>query len=144
VTAPHGVSAGYVRKNADWASIRAKEDGAETFCFSDGWRNRRVTRILELDLRQGAGQRGIRTFYQPPDQYKVRRDHQTCEAALRGNHPVRGTSLRSISFGAEDMGPDRRSRTVDFAQGLHGVHEGLRPVTSTVNCNPSNHPSATC
>jgi diguanylate cyclase (GGDEF)-like protein len=106
MTAPHGVSADTLLKNADMALYRAKADGRGTFCFFRDEMAQTVEsrRILELDLRKALANEEFELFYQPLINLKSGRI-STCEALLRWNHPVRGTvSPIDIIPVAEDMG----------------------------------------
>ena len=128
MTSPHGVSADTLLKNADMALYRAKADGRGTFCFFRDEMAQTVEsrRILELDLRKALANEEFELFYQPLINLKSGRI-STCEALLRWNHPVRGTvSADRYHSGRRGHGPDRRSRPVDPAQGLHGMHEMAR------------------
>ena len=125
MTSPPGISADTLLKNADMALYRAKADGRGTFCFfrDEMAQTVEARRILELDLRKALANEEFELFYQPLVNLKSGRI-ATCEALLRWNHPVRGTvSPDRYHSGRRGHGPDRRSRPLDPAQGLHGMHE---------------------
>jgi diguanylate cyclase (GGDEF)-like protein len=106
MTAPAGISADTLLKNADMALYRAKADGRGTFCFfrDEMAQTVEARRILELDLRKALANEEFELFYQPLVNLKSGRIG-TCEALLRWNHPVRGTvSPIDIIPVAEDMG----------------------------------------
>ena len=106
MTAPAGVSADTLMKNADMALYRAKADGRGTFCFfrDEMAQTVEARRILELDLRKALANEEFELFYQPLVHLKSGRI-STCEALLRWNHPARGTvSPVDIIPVAEDMG----------------------------------------
>jgi diguanylate cyclase (GGDEF)-like protein len=106
MTAPPGISADTLLKNADMALYRAKADGRGTFCFfrDEMAQTVEARRILELDLRKALANEEFELFYQPLVNLKSGRI-STCEALLRWNHPVRGTvSPIDIIPVAEDMG----------------------------------------
>ncbi|MBR0970323.1 MULTISPECIES: putative bifunctional diguanylate cyclase/phosphodiesterase [Bradyrhizobium] len=106
LTAPDGVSADTLLKNADMALYRAKADGRGTFCFfrDEMAATVEARRILELDLRKALANEEFELFYQPLVNLKSGKI-TTCEALLRWNHPVRGTvSPVDIIPVAEDMG----------------------------------------
>jgi diguanylate cyclase (GGDEF)-like protein len=106
MTAPLGISADTLLKNADMALYRAKADGRGTFCFfrEEMAQTVEARRILELDLRKALANEEFELFYQPLVNLKSGRI-LTCEALLRWNHPVRGTvSPIDIIPVAEDMG----------------------------------------
>jgi diguanylate cyclase (GGDEF)-like protein len=106
MTAPAGVSADTLLKNADMALYRAKADGRGTFCFFRDEMAQTVAarRILELDLRKALANEEFELFYQPLVNLRSGKI-STCEALLRWNHPVRGTvSPIDIIPVAEDMG----------------------------------------
>jgi diguanylate cyclase (GGDEF)-like protein len=106
MTAPAGVSADTLLKNADMALYRAKADGRGTFCFfrDEMAQTVEARRILELDLRKALANEEFELFYQPLVNLKSGKI-STCEALLRWNHPARGTvSPVDIIPVAEDMG----------------------------------------
>jgi diguanylate cyclase (GGDEF)-like protein len=106
MTAPKGISADTLLKNADMALYRAKADGRGTFCFfrDELAQTVEARRILELDLRKALANEEFELFYQPLVNLKSGRI-STCEALLRWNHPVRGmVSPIDIIPVAEDMG----------------------------------------
>jgi len=106
MTAPAGIGADTLMKNADMALYRAKADGRGTFCFfrEEMAQTVEARRILELDLRRALANEEFELFYQPLVNLKSGRI-STCEALLRWNHPVRGTvSPIDIIPVAEDMG----------------------------------------
>jgi diguanylate cyclase (GGDEF)-like protein len=106
MTAPPGISADTLMKNADMALYRAKADGRGTFCFfrDEMAQTVEARRILELDLRRALANEEFELFYQPLVNLKSGRV-STCEALLRWNHPERGTvSPVDIIPVAEDMG----------------------------------------
>jgi diguanylate cyclase (GGDEF)-like protein len=106
MTAPPGISADTLMKNADMALYRAKADGRGTFCFfrDEMAQTVEARRILELDLRRALANEEFELFYQPLVNLKSGRI-STCEALLRWNHPERGTvSPVDIIPVAEDMG----------------------------------------
>ena len=123
-----GVSADTLLKNADMALYRAKADGRGTFCFFRDEMAQIVEarRILELDLRKALANEEFELFYQPLVNLKSGRI-ATCEAllALESSGPRHGVPDRYHS-GRRGYGPDRRSRPLDPAQGLHGMHEVAR------------------
>ena len=124
----HGVSADTLLKNADMALYRAKADGRGTFCFfrDEMAQIVELCRILELDLRKALANEEFELFFQPLVNLKSGRI-STCEALLRWD-------LSGSRHGFPDRyhsdrggyGPDRRPRPLDFAQGLHGMHEMAR------------------
>ena len=106
MTAPAGVSADTLMKNADMALYRAKADGRGTFCFfrDEMAQTVEARRILELDLRRALANEEFELFYQPLVHLQSGKI-STCEALLRWNHPIRGTvSPIDIIPVAEDMG----------------------------------------
>jgi diguanylate cyclase (GGDEF)-like protein len=106
MTAPAGVSADTLMKNADMALYRAKADGRGTFCFfrDEMAQTVEARRILELDLRRALANEEFELFYQPLVNLQSGKI-STCEALLRWNHPIRGTvSPIDIIPVAEDMG----------------------------------------
>jgi diguanylate cyclase (GGDEF)-like protein len=106
MTAPPGISADTLMKNADMALYRAKADGRGTYCFfrEEMALTVEARRILELDLRKALANEEFELFYQPLVNLKTGRI-STCEALLRWNHPERGTvSPVDIIPVAEDMG----------------------------------------
>jgi diguanylate cyclase (GGDEF)-like protein len=106
MTAPPGISADTLMKNADMALYRAKADGRGTYCFfrDEMAQTVEARRILELDLRKALANEEFELFYQPLVNLKTGRI-STCEALLRWNHPERGTvSPVDIIPVAEDMG----------------------------------------
>jgi diguanylate cyclase (GGDEF)-like protein len=106
MTAPAGISADTLLKNADMALYRAKADGRGTYCFfrDEMAQTVEARRVLELDLRKALAHEEFELFYQPLVNLRSGRI-ATCEALLRWNHPVRGTvSPVDIIPVAEDMG----------------------------------------
>ncbi len=105
MTSP-GVSADTLLKNADMALYRAKSDGHSG-----------------TGPAQGAGQRRVRAVLSAAGQSQIRahRDLRGV-AALESSGARHGFPGRYHS-GRRGYGPDRRSRPLDPAQGLHGVHE---------------------
>ena len=75
---------------------------------------------------QGAGQRGVRAVLPAAGQSQVGTDiHLRGAVALESSGSRHGFADRYHS-GRRGHGPDRRSRPLDFAQGLHGMHEMAR------------------
>ncbi|HLI98229.1 MAG TPA: EAL domain-containing protein [Bradyrhizobium sp.] len=106
MTAPGGVGADTLLKNADMALYRAKADGRGTFCFfrEEMAQIVEARRILELDMRRALANEEFELFYQPLVNLQSGKI-STCEALLRWNHPVRGMiSPTDIVPIAEDMG----------------------------------------
>ena len=123
-----GVSADTLLKNADMALYRAKADGRGTFCF---FRDE-MAQVVEFapypraGSAQGAGERGIRAVLSAAGQRQIGQDiHLRSAAALELSGPRHGLPGRHHS-GRRGYGPDRRPRPLDFAQGLHGMHEVAR------------------
>ena len=120
-----GIRADKLLKNADMALYRAKADGRGTFCFfrDEMAETVEARRILELDLRNALANEEFELFYPAAGQSEVGTDHHLRgAAALESSRARYGVADRNHSGGRGD-GPDRRSRPLDFAQGLHGMHD---------------------
>ena len=119
------ISADTLLKNADMALYRAKADGRGTFCFfrDEMAQTVEARRILELDLRKALAKEEFELFYQPLVNLKSGRDRNMRSAvALESSGAWHSFAGRHHS-GRRGYGPDRRSRPLDSAQGLHGMHE---------------------
>ncbi len=107
------------------ALYRAKADGRGTFCFfrEEMAQTVEARRILELDLRKALANEEFELFYQPLVNLKSGKiiDLRGA-AALEPSGARHGLAGRHHS-GRRGHGPDRRSRPLDPAQGLHGMHE---------------------
>ena len=75
---------------------------------------------------QGAGQRGIRAVLPAAGQSQVRPDRDLRGAAALESSGARHGFADRYHSGRRGHGPDRRSRPLDPAQGLHGMHEVAR------------------
>ncbi len=94
-------------------------------------------RILELDLRKALANEEFELFFQPLVNLKSGRI-STCRSAvaLESSGPRHGLADRHHS-GRRGHGPDRRSRPLDFAQGLHGMRmKWPEGVSVAVNFSP--------
>ena len=133
-----GVSADTLLKNADMALYRAKADGRGTFCFFRDEMAQVVEarRILELDLRKALANEEFELFYPAAGQSQIGTDiHLRSAVALESSGSRHGFADRYHS-GRRGHGPDRRPWPLDFAQGLHGMHEMARGVSVAVNFSP--------
>ena len=124
MTSP-GVSADTLLKNADMALYKAKADGRGTFCFFREELAQTVEsrRILELDLRKALANEEFELFYQPLVNLKSGQDHDLRSLAALESSGARHRIAGRHHSGRRGHGPDRRSRPLDPAQGLHGMHE---------------------
>ncbi len=123
--ASSGVGADALLKHADMALYRAKADGRGTYCFfrEEMAESVEARRTLEIDLRQALAKEEFELYFQPLVNLKSGRI-STCEALLRWRHPTRGAGVagRHHSRRGGDR-IDHRSRPLDPAQGVHGMHD---------------------
>ncbi len=128
MTSPAGISADTLLKNADMALYRAKADGRGTFCFfrDEMAQTVEARRILELDLRKALANEEFELFYQPLVNLKSGTDIDLRGAAALESSGARHGFADRHHSGRRGHGPDRRSRPLDPAQGLHGMHEMAR------------------
>jgi len=124
------------------ARYRAKADGAAPSASSatDGQTVEHAS-ILELDLRKALANEEF-DFLPAAGQSEVRKNQMRNAAALESSGP-RHVSPIDI-FPSPRYGLDRRSRALDPAQGLHGMHEVAEAVSVAVNFSPQHSTSATC
>ena len=94
---------------------------------------------------QGAGQRGIRAVLSAAGQSQVRPDIDLRGAAALESSGARHGFADRHHSGRRGHGPDRRSRPLDPAQGLHGMHEmaGSASASRSISRRSSSI-SATC
>jgi len=102
----HGDNSSRLKRHADVAMYRAKEQGKNRFClFSEGMQEVVKNRLMiQNDLRPGIDARQFEAFLQPkvnPQLGKI----VGCEALVRWNHPTLGflTPNRFVPF-AEEVG----------------------------------------
>ena len=134
-------------KNADMALYRAKADGRGTFCFfrDEMAQTVEARRILELDLRKALANEEFELYYQPLVNLKSGKIIDLRGAAALESSGARHGLAGRYHSGRRGHGPDRRSRPLDPAQGLHGMHEVAGGASASRSTSRrSSSISATC